>query len=244
MANHPGKSKTLTGKILSRVLRCCVYFLCFTTLLTVGLRFFAPLTTGVMIERRLESFFSTQHYSRHYHWQSSSAISPDMKRAVIAAEDQLFAEHSGFDWRAIDKAMTYNEQHSKNRKPRIRGASTISQQTAKNLFLWSGRSWLRKALEAYFTVLIECVWSKERILEMYLNIIEFGDGIYGVEAASQHFFGKSAARLTASEAALLTAVLPNPRVYQVEKPSAYIRGRQAWILRNMKQTSLKPLGRD
>lgn len=192
----------------------------------------------------MEAFVSKNNYSRRYQWQSIDAISPDMQRAVIAAEDQLFVQHSGFDWQAIQKAMSYNERHNKSRKTRIRGASTISQQTAKNLFLWSGRNWLRKGLEAYFTVLIECLWPKQRILEMYLNIVEFGDGIYGVEAASRYFFNKPAARLTASEAALLAAVLPNPRVYQVEKPSAYIRGRQAWILRNMKHTSIKALGQD
>lgn len=195
-----------------------------------------------MIERRMESFVSNQLYTRHYQWQPTARIANDMKKAVIASEDQRFIEHNGFDWQAIQKAYTYNEKQQKNRQTKMRGASTISQQTAKNLFLWSGRSWLRKGLEAYFTVLIECLWPKERILEMYLNIVEFGDGVYGADAAAQHFFGKPAARLTASEAALLAAVLPNPRVYQVEKPSVYIRGRQAWILRNMKQVSLKSLG--
>jgi len=147
----------------------------------------------------------------------------------MAAEDQRFQEHSGFDWQAIAKAIQHNQ---KNRS--TRGASTISQQTAKNLFLWSGRSWLRKGLEAYFTLLIESMWTKERILEMYLNIIEFGSGVYGVEAASRFYFQKSAAQLSTSEAALLAAVLPNPHIYKADNPSAYIRQRQEWILNHMR----------
>ena len=229
-------------KLMKRFLYCCVAFVGITTMIVFLLQFIAPFTSGLMIERRIESFTCDGHYVRLYQWRSINNIAPTMQRAVISSEDQLFMQHNGFDWHAIEKAFTYNDKKKNVVRNRIRGASTISQQTAKNLFLWSGRSWLRKGLEAYFTVLIECLWSKERILEMYLNIIEFGDGIYGVEAAAQHFFGKPAAKLNASEAALLAAVLPNPHIYQVEKPSAYIRGRQTWILRNMQHTSLKALG--
>jgi monofunctional biosynthetic peptidoglycan transglycosylase len=150
--------------------------------------------------------------------------------AVIAAEDQNFTEHFGFDWQAIEKAVQHNE-HSR----RKRGASTVSQQTAKNLFLWNSRSWTRKGLEAWFTLLIEVGWSKKRILEVYLNIVEFGDGVYGAEAAARTFFGKPAKRLTPSEAALLAAVLPNPHRFHASAPSDYIRGRQAWILNQMRQ---------
>ena len=204
-------------------------FLLATATLTLLFRFLPPFTSGLMMERRLESFFYPGEYHRQYQWVAIENINPAMGVAVVAAEDQLFADHSGFDWEAIEKAVIYNQKHKKTR-----GASTISQQTAKNLFLWSGRNWLRKGMETYFTVLIETLWSKERILEVYLNIVELGDGVFGVEAASQYYFKKPAARLSASEAALLAAVLPNPHVYQVNKPSAYIRGRQQWILRNMR----------
>ena len=151
--------------------------------------------------------------------------------AVIAAEDQKFPEHWGFDVSAIEKALAHNERH----ETRIRGASTLSQQTAKNLFLWDGRSWLRKGLEAGLTVGIETVWSKKRILTVYLNIAEFGDGIFGVEAAAQRYFHKPASQLTPGEAALLAAVLPNPIRYRADAPSGYVRSRQAWILRQMRQ---------
>jgi len=229
-------------RVLHKLAFGCFCFIGATTLLVLVLRFCPPLTSGIMIERRIESLISPTAYTRYYHWQPIKHIAEDMRKAVIAAEDQRFAEHNGFDWQAIEAAYAYNEKQKKNRKAKVRGASTISQQTAKNLFLWSGRSWVRKGLEAYFTFLIELLWPKERILEIYLNIVEFGDGIYGVDAAAEQFFGKSSARLTASESALLAAVLPNPRVYQVENPGKYIRGRKTWILRNMKQTSLKALG--
>ena len=150
--------------------------------------------------------------------------------AVIAAEDQNFEDHFGFDWQAIEKAIAHNE-HSR----RKRGASTVSQQTAKNLFLWESRSWVRKGFEVYFTLLLETLWPKRRILEVYLNIVEFGDGVYGVEAASRKFFGRSAAALTPGQAALLAAVLPSPRRFRADAPSPYVRGRQEWILRQMRQ---------
>ena len=212
-----------------RIAYAIALFMLGSVLLVFVLRWLPPLTSGVMIERRLESFFSPTDYTRRYDWVPLAQISPTIGVAVIAAEDQLFAEHFGFDWKAIEKAIAYNQKHKKTR-----GASTISQQTAKNLFLWSGRNWLRKGMETWFTILIETLWSKERILEVYLNIVEFGDGVYGVEAAAQFYFHKPASKLNASEAALLAAVLPNPRVYQVNKPSSYIRGRQQWILLNMR----------
>ena len=140
------------------------------------------------------------------------------------------SQHYGFDWQAIQRAVSHNERNT-----RTRGASTLTQQTAKNLFLWSGRSWLRKGLEAYFTVLMEAFWSKRRILETYLNIVEFGDGIYGVEAAAQKYFSKPAAKLNSEEAALLAAVLPNPHRFKVAAPSSYVRERQQWILQQMSQ---------
>ncbi|WEP50051.1 monofunctional biosynthetic peptidoglycan transglycosylase [Cronobacter dublinensis subsp. beijingensis] len=187
--------------------------------------------SAVMVERQFSAWFSGDFsYVAHSDWVSMDEISPWMGLAVIAAEDQKFPEHWGFDMAAIQKAVSHNE-----RSRRIRGASTLSQQTAKNLFLWDGRSWLRKGLEAGLTLGIETVWSKRRILTVYLNIAEFGEGVFGVEEASQRYFNKPARRLTASEAALLAAVLPNPIRFKVSAPSGYVRARQQWILRQMRQ---------
>ncbi|MFZ9717982.1 MAG: monofunctional biosynthetic peptidoglycan transglycosylase [Chitinophagaceae bacterium] len=150
--------------------------------------------------------------------------------AVIAAEDQQFADHNGFDWKSIEKAVAYNK-----RKPnRIRGASTLSQQTAKNVFLWQGRSWIRKGLEVYFTAMIELIWGKERILEMYLNVVEMGEGVYGIEAASITYFNKHASKLTRSEAAQIAAALPNPKKYTVKPKSRYVSRRAQWVMRQMR----------
>ena len=153
---------------------------------------------------------------------------------MIAAEDQKFPHHPGFDLDAIRSVLEARFGEDANRGA-MRGASTISQQVAKNLFLWPGRSWLRKALEAGLTVLIEALWSKRRILEVYSNVAQFGDDVYGAEAAAQHFFGKSGAQLNSREAALMAAVLPNPVRLSIEQPSAYVRERQKWILRQMRQ---------
>lgn len=159
----------------------------------------------------------------------TGAISSNMKLAVIASEDQLFPDHAGFDWKNIKKAMDYNK-----RKPgRIHGASTISQQVAKNVFLWQGRSWLRKGLEVYFTKMIEWVWGKERILHVYLNVIETGKGIFGVEAASQAYFNKPAKNLSKRQAAMIAAALPNPKKYSVNPVSRYVSARTGYILRQM-----------
>jgi monofunctional biosynthetic peptidoglycan transglycosylase len=161
---------------------------------------------------------------------SSSSISYNAKLAVISSEDQLFPDHSGFDWRSIKKAMKYNEK-----KPgRIRGASTISQQVAKNVFLWQGKSFLRKGLEAYFTFMIELIWGKKRILEMYMNVIETGDGIFGIEMAAQKYFNKPAKNLTRQEAAMIAACLPSPRRYKVRPASSYILSKSKWIIRQMR----------
>lgn len=193
-------------------------------------RFVAPPVSALMIERRVGSWFAEGKYSPAYSWVSIDKISPAMSVAVIAAEDQNFLQHYGFDWQAIQRALNHNE-----RSARTRGASTLTQQTAKNLFLWSGRSWVRKSAEAYLTVLLEAWWSKRRILETYLNIVEFGDGVYGVEAAAQRYFRKPASRLNLEEAALLAAVLPNPHRFKVKAPSGYVRERQQWILQQMDQ---------
>lgn len=188
--------------------------------------------SAVMAERQIGAWLRGDfHYIAHADWVSMSDMSPWMGLAVIAAEDQKFPDHWGFDVTAIEKALAHNERNEN----RIRGASTLSQQTAKNLFLWDGRSWVRKGLEAGLTLGIETVWSKRRILTVYLNIAEFGEGVFGVEAASQRYFHKPASRLTMSEAALLAAVLPNPIRFRADAPSGYVRSRQAWILRQMRQ---------
>lgn len=200
-----------------------------------GLAIFSVLPvpfSAVMGERQAGAWLRGNFsYVAHSDWVSMDEISPWMGLAVIAAEDQKFPQHWGFDVSAIEKALAHNERN----ESRIRGASTLSQQTAKNLFLWDGRSWVRKGLEAGLTLGMETVWSKKRILTVYLNIAEFGDGVFGVEAAAQRYFHKPASRLTPSEAALLAAVLPNPLRFKASAPSGYVRSRQAWILRQMRQ---------
>ena len=177
---------------------------------------------------QLVSWVSGHGLKRDY--VDASAMSRHARLAVIASEDQLFADHNGFDWKSIQKAMEYNEK-----KPgRIRGGSTISQQVAKNVFLWQGRSFIRKGLEAYFTFMIELVWGKERILEMYLNVIETGDGIFGIERAANIYFNKKAKDLTQNEAALIAACLPNPKRYKVKPASRYISGRAQKIMQQMR----------
>lgn len=173
----------------------------------------------------------------HHDWLDAARIAPHAARAVVAAEDQRFFAHHGFDFASIRAALADRAEGG-----RLRGASTISQQVAKNLFLWRDSHWLRKGLEAWFTVWIEVLWPKRRILEMYLNVAQFGRGIYGVEAASRAFFGHGAAALSSREAALLAAVLPNPRVYSARHPSPYVRRRQAWILEQMRVVRLPPAG--
>ncbi len=193
------------------------------------LRWLDPPTSAFMLEARWHALLGGESdYRQRYRWVDLEDISAQMAMAVIAAEDQQFPFHAGFDLKSIREAVRHNA-HSR----RVRGASTISQQVAKNLFLWSGRSYLRKGLEAALTVLIEWLWPKERILEVYLNIAQFGRGVYGVEAAAQRYFHKPARRLRRAESALLAAVLPNPLRLRVEAPSAYVRSRQAWILGQM-----------
>ncbi len=187
---------------------------------------FAPVPlTPLMVLRSLGSVFQKEMIGIEKDWVDLEEISPSIQRAVLKAEDYRFYEHNGFDYEAIEKAIQHNKTHK-----RIKGASTISQQTAKNVFLWPGRSWLRKGLEAYFTVLMEALWPKERIMEVYLNVIEFGPGVYGVEAASQKYFGRSARKTNSSQAALMVAVLPNPRKFRIDRPSSYVLNRQRRIL--------------
>jgi monofunctional biosynthetic peptidoglycan transglycosylase len=208
--------------------------------LSIGLvilyRFVPVPITPLMVIRLVEQTFDPKKDMRLYKdWVSMDEMSRHAPQAVVAAEDQKFMDHRGFDFEAMEKAWKNNQKGK-----RIKGASTITQQTVKNVFLWPSRSYIRKGLEAYFTVLVELIWSKERILEVYLNVIEMGNGIYGIEAASQTFFNKKAAKLTQSQAALIAAVLPNPRRWSPAKPTGYIKGRQAWIIRQM--NNLEPLG--
>lgn len=196
---------------------------------------FVPIPfTPLMIIR----YFEMEEGKIDKDWKSLDEIGKNMPLAVVTAEDQKFAEHFGFDLEAIEKAVKYNEKH-KGKK--VKGASTISQQTAKNVFLWPGRSWIRKGLEVYFTFVIEICWSKERIIEVYLNVIEMGPGVYGAEAASQYYFNKSASDLTKKEAATIAAILPNPIRWSASRPTPYIIKKRNWIVRHMKYMDLKEL---
>lgn len=200
--------------------------------LALGLLFrvVPPPVTPLMVIRAVEG------YGLSKDWQPLARISPHLQRAVIAAEDAKFCQHWGFDWDAIDNAIDRYEAGGK-----VLGASTISMQTAKNVFLWPGRTFLRKGIEAYLTVYLEALWPKDRILEVYLNIVELGPGLYGAEAASRRYFGKSAAALSAREAALLAAVLPDPLDRNPARPSAYVAQRAAVIDARADQVRL---GRD
>ncbi len=200
-----------------------------TIAVVVALRWVDPPFTAFMLEDRARALVSRDPgYEFRQEWRDWDHISPNAALAVVASEDQNFPVHHGFDFEQIDKALAARE-----RGRRVRGASTISQQVAKNLFLWPGQSWFRKGIEAGITVLIEAAWSKQRILEVYLNVAEFGRGTFGVQAASRRYFHKDAARLTRDEAALLAAVLPAPKRFRADAPSSYVRRRQAWIARQM-----------
>lgn len=230
--------RSLFRRILVRALQGCALLLAASILGTLALRWIPPPTTAVMLERKVDAWRNDRAYRADYRWKNWDRISPQAALAVIAAEDQNFATHHGFDFDSIQQAMDAHE-----RGQALRGASTISQQVAKNLFLWSGRSFVRKGLEAYFTVIIELTWSKRRILEVYLNIAELGHGIFGVEAASQRYFHRPASDLIPEEAALLAAVLPNPMRLHADRPSAYVEERRAWILQQMGQLGSIPFNR-
>jgi len=184
--------------------------------------------TPLMLIRCVEQKMDGKEMKLKKEWAPLEKISPHLQLAVVCAEDQNFIKHHGFDFEAIDKALEHNETHK-----RKRGASTISQQTAKNVFLWPGRSWIRKGFEVYFTFLIETIWSKQRIMEVYLNVIEMGNGVYGAQAAAKEFFKKNASALSTTEAARIAVVLPNPRKFNAGKPSGYIQNRTAWAVRQM-----------
>lgn len=222
-------------KTLRIVLVSVCLFLGSSVLIVAIYRYVPPPFTPIMVIRIFEGWFEGRNISIHKNWVPYDEISPKVFRAFIASEDAKFMRHSGFDWDAVEVAKRYNEIHKGKKK---RGASTITMQTAKNSFLWHGRVYVRKGLEAYFTKLIEWIWGKKRILEVYANIIEFGEGIYGVEAASQHFFNKPASKLTKREAALLTAVLPNPRRWSPALPTNYILKRVDAIMDRMNSVAI------
>ena len=222
-----------TRRIAQRVLRGALWlllgWLTFTSTCVLLMRWVDPVTSAFIVRER---FLAWQRDDRglvfRREWRDLDGISRPLQLAVIASEDQRFPEHWGFDFASIGDALEDRE-----RGRRTRGASTITQQTAKNLFLWPGQSWVRKGFEAYFTVLIEVLWPKQRIMEVYLNVAEFGRGVYGAEAAGRTFFRKSAAQLTTADAALLAAVLPNPKRLRASAPSLYVRSRQRWIMEQM-----------
>ena len=208
-----------------------VAFLGSTILAVVALRFLPVYFTPLMFIRCSEQLAEGKSLKMKHHWVPLNKISPSLPMAVMASEDAKFLKHHGFDYQAIEHAAERNRKHPEKRKL---GASTISQQTAKNVFLWPGRSWVRKGFEVYFTALIELMWPKERIMEVYLNSIEMGDGIYGADAVAEEHFGTDALSLTKSQCALIAATLPNPRKFSSKNPSAYMRKRQARIMREMK----------
>jgi len=227
------RSLPKSGSLPRRLLRWLGLLIVSGLVLSIGsvalLRWVNPVTSTFILRDRAVALFSgDDNYRFGHQWADWANISATVKVAVIASEDQKFPEHSGFDLGSMEKAWASNHRGRK-----FRGGSTISQQVAKNLYLWPGHSYVRKGIEAYLTVLIEAMWSKQRILEVYLNSAEFGKGVFGVEAASRRYFGKSAARLTPQEGALLAAVLPAPKRLLVNKPSGFVRARQAWITRQM-----------
>ena len=217
-------------KIIKIIFALTFSFVIGSVLLVVFYKFIPPPVTPVMIIRVFESVIEGEPVGINKTWKSYDEISPNFFRAAISGEDGRFMSHEGVDWKAVEDAKRYNEIHKGKKK---RGASTITMQTAKNAFLWHGRNYFRKALEVYYTYLIEIIWGKKRILEIYANIVELGPGIYGVEAAANQFFHKSAKDLSKREAALIASVLPNPRLWSPDKPTPYLEKRVAFIMGRM-----------
>ncbi|OLO10362.1 monofunctional biosynthetic peptidoglycan transglycosylase [Chromohalobacter japonicus] len=224
----------MTRDWLRRGLRFLLFvilgFVGLSVLLVLVFRVVPVFGSTVMLERKIESWVSGEPISIQQQWRPWASLSDNTKLAVIASEDQRFPMHHGFDFNQMQKALDAWFSGDS-----LRGASTISQQTAKNLFLWTGRTWVRKGFEAWFTVLIELLWPKERILEVYLNVVEWDSGVFGLEAAAQHYFGVHADQLTAAQASRLAAILPNPREWSASRPSAYIQQRSQWIRQQMRQ---------
>jgi monofunctional biosynthetic peptidoglycan transglycosylase len=224
--------KNSLGKRIFRFLwRGAAWFFSLSILSVVIFRFVPVPITPLMLIRCGEQMFSSDPLRLKHDWVSLDEISKNLPLAVVCSEDQNFMNHSGFDIAAIERSVDAAKRGAK----RVKGASTISQQTAKNVFLWPGRSWIRKGFEVYFTVLIEFVWGKERIMEVYLNSIEMGNGIYGAEAAAQFYWHTAAKNLSKTQAAALAAVLPNPRKYSANPPGPYVQERIGWIVGQMGQ---------
>jgi monofunctional biosynthetic peptidoglycan transglycosylase len=218
----------LLGRIFRIIWKICLAFFIVSIISVVIFRWVPVPITPLMIIRNIEQMGDGKGVVMKHDWVSLEEISPKLQLAVVCSEDQNYLKHFGFDLGAIKKAMKENEEGK-----RFRGGSTITQQTAKNVFLWQGRSYLRKAFEAWFTLLIEVFWSKERIMEVYLNSIEMGPGVYGAEAASQYWFHKSAKKLTKDDAAAIAAILPNPIRLKANPASSYVSNRKAWIKQQM-----------
>ena len=218
-------------KWLRRLFIWTPLFFCFASIAQVlVLKWLDPWASSFMVSRQLNAYMQADwKFAVDYRWRNLDKISMHLPLAVVAAEDQKFPEHHGFDFTSIEKAYKSNLRGKK-----VRGGSTISQQSAKNLFLWSGRSYVRKVLEAWYTFWIELLWSKKRILEVYVNVVEFGDGVYGAEAASKRFFNKSAQALSKTQSAQLAAVLPNPKKYNAKSPGPYVKRRTQAIERQMR----------
>lgn len=223
--------KTLIQKIKQTIKWIVVAFFASTILSVVALRWLPVYFTPLMFIRLAQQVDEGKSMTLHHHWVPLDEISPSLPVAVMASEDARFLEHHGFDYKAIEHAAMRNMKHPEKQKL---GASTISQQTAKNVFLWPGRSWVRKGFEVYFTFLIELMWSKERIMEVYLNSIEMGDGIYGADAVAEHHFNTTADKLTKAQCALIAVSLPNPLRFNSARPSGYMLKRQSRILREMR----------
>ena len=231
--------KKVLNKIKKVVLWIVVAFFASTILSVVALRWVPVYATPLMFIRWAQQIKAGEETKWYHHWVPLEEISPSLSLAVMASEDAHFLEHHGFDFKAIEHAAMRNMKHPEKQKM---GASTISQQTAKNVFLWPGRSWTRKGFEVYFTTLIEVMWSKERIMEVYLNSIEMGDGIYGADAVAEQHFNTTAKELTREQCALIAATLPNPRRFNSANPSNYMKKRQKRILHEMK--FVKPLNEE
>jgi len=220
--------RSRTSRFFRFIRNLCILFFILSIVWVVLARFVPVLVTPLMVIRSVESVAHGEMPKNSKKWVPIEEISPNMVQAVVASEDNLFLHHHGFCFDAMSKAFQHNLEGKK-----VRGGSTISQQTAKNVFLFPNRSYIRKGLEAYFTVLIELVWSKQRIMEVYLNVIETGNGMYGVEAAAEEYFGTTASQLTKSQAALIAACLPNPRRFNAGNPSGYIQKRRSQIVNLM-----------
>lgn len=221
-------------KILRTIALCIAGFVALSFVTAIIFRWVPIPATPLMVIR----YFEMEDGKIDKTWKPLSEINASLPLAVVTSEDQKFEDHFGFDIEAIEKAAKYNQKHKGGK---VKGASTISQQTAKNVFLWPSRSWIRKGFEVYFTFVIEVCWSKERIMEVYLNVIEMGPGVYGAEAAAQYYFHKPASQLTREQSALIAAILPNPIKWSAAKPTPYITRKKAWILQHMRKIELKEI---